>query len=334
MFSRIDYHGWKSVRLATPALELIAPLDVGPRIVSLRRADGGRNVMAELPDQRGGRGEPDLRLRGGHRLWHAPEDVKRTYQPDNSAVELRELPGGRGFELAQPVETATGMEKMLRVELLGPRTLRLTHTLTNRNLWPIETAAWALTMLRAGGLSIVPLPPKGAHAENLLPRYSFVQWAYTDFSQPAWRFFPSFVSVDTRRVAGPQKLGLTHYPGWSAYWIAGDLFVKAAAVVAGARYPDGGCPFETFANPALTELETLSPLQVLAPGERIVHVETWGLLAGVPRPSSEAVYAADILPAVQRWLHGAGSNGHDASDRNGNGRVKRPRRIKRRLVLQ
>ncbi len=302
MLSRLDYHGWSAVQLATPRFELIAPLDVGPRIVALRRAGGGRNLFAELSDQHGGRGESDLQLRGGHRLWHAPEHVVRTYQPDNAPPAFKELPKGRGFELAQETEPATGMQKTLRLEVIGKETVRVTHTLTNRGLWPVETAAWALTMMRGGGYSILPLPPKGTHAENLLPRFSMVQWAYTDFSLPAWRFFPGFISVDTRHVPAPQKLGLTDYPGWAAYWIAGDLFVKAARVIPGATYPDGGCPFETFANPELTELETLSPLHRLAPGKRIIHVETWGLFAGVPKPATEAVYREEILPLVGRWL--------------------------------
>lgn len=301
MLNRIDHHGWNAIQLATPQLELVAPLDIGPRIVSLRRPDG-RNLLAEIASQRGGRGESELQLRGGHRLWHAPEDVVRTYQPDNSPPAFSALPKGRGFEFVQAVEPATGMQKTMRVESLAAPTVRLTHTLTNRGLWPVETSAWALTMLRVGGHSILPLPAKGTHEANLLPRFSMVQWAYTDFSLPAWRFHPSFLSIDTRKIPTPQKLGLTDYAGWSAYWIDGDLFVKAARVVSGAKYPDNGCAFETFANPEFTELETLSPLQSLAPGRKIVHVEHWGLLSGLPKPANEAVYRAEILPAVDRWL--------------------------------
>lgn len=315
MLSRLDHHGWNAIRLATPQLELIAPLDVGPRLVVLRRP-GGTNLFAEIEGQRGGRGEPELCLRGGHRLWHAPEDVSRTYQPDNTPPALRELAGGRGFELVQDTEPATGMQKALRVELLDDQSLRITHTLTNRGLWPVETAAWALTMLRTGGYSVIPLPSKGAHAENLLPRFSLVQWAYTDLAQPGWRLFPGFLSIDTRRIRTPQKIGLTDYPGWSAYWIAGELFVKAVRLLPGAVYPDAGCPFETFADRRFTELETLSPLRLLAPGRRITHVETWGLLANVSRPASEAVFRRQIRPAVEAWLGSLAGNGR------GNGRLR------------
>jgi hypothetical protein len=301
MLSRGEHHGWDAVWLTTPQLELIAPLDIGPRIVSLRRA-GGRNVLAELEAERGGRGELEFCLRGGHRLWHAPEHPVRTYQPDNRPVALAELGTGRGFELCQEVEAATGLRKALRVELVDECSLRLTHRLANLGHAAVECAAWALTMLRVGGRSIVPLPPRQTHAENLLPRFSLVQWAYTDLSLPAWRFQPSFLAFDTREVTGPQKLGLTDYAGWSAYWIEGDLFVKQAQVCRGAAYPDGGCPFETFAAEEFLELETLGPLQTLAPREDLVHVETWGLLADLPEPVDEATYRAQILPAVESWM--------------------------------
>jgi hypothetical protein len=301
MLSRIDYHGWNAVRLASPKLELIAPLDIGPRIISLR-VPGSRNLFAETKDQLGGRDEKEYRIRGGHRLWHAPEDIVRTYQLDNSAVALAELPKGRGFELTQPVETGTGIEKAIRVELVAPHTVRLTHTITNRGTWPVETAVWCLSVLRAGGFSVIPLPPKGQHPRDLLPEFSLVPWTYTDLSLPAWRFFPSFIRVETRKVPAPQKLGITNYPGWAGYWMNGDFFVKHAAVRAGATYPDRGCPFETYADPNVTELETLSPFGPLLPGRKITHVETWALLSGVPKPASEAIYRAEILPAVQRWL--------------------------------
>jgi hypothetical protein len=306
MLSKIDYHGWPSVQLGSSKLELIAPLAVGPRIISLRRPEGGKNLLFEFKGQIGGSGEAEFCLRGGHRLWHAPEHAVRTYQPDNVAPAFAELPKGRGFSLVAPVEAKTGIEKAVRVELVADDTVKLTHTLTNRGLWPVETAAWALTMLRRGGMSVIPLLPKGEHPRDLLPTYSMVPWSYTDLGLPAWKFFPGFIRVETTKVPAAQKLGLTAYPGWSAYWIDGDLFVKSAEVKRGASYPDFGCPFETYADTSLTELETLSPLEVLAPGRKIVHTETWGLLSGVPKPASEAVYRAEILPAVHRWLESAG----------------------------
>ena len=50
------------------------------------------------------------------------------------------------------------------------------------------------------------------------------------------------------KAKAPQKLGITNYPGWSAYWLEGVTFVKFAAVIPGATYSDLGCAFETFTS--------------------------------------------------------------------------------------
>jgi hypothetical protein len=302
MLKKTAFHGWNAVTLSTPKLELIAPLDVGPRILSLRRADGGSNLLYEETKEQGKSGEDGFRIRGGHRLWHGPEHVVRTYQTDNEAPQFQELKKGRGFSLTQAVEERTGIQKSISLELINDHSVRLTHSIKNTCAWDVEVAPWALTMMRGGGQSIIPLPPKGEHPRDLLPSYSLVPWDYTDFSMPAWKFFPSFISVDLPKVTAAQKLGITSYPGWSAYWFKGDLFVKHAAVKNGANYPDRGCPFETFAAPGVTELETLGPLQRLATGKRATHVETWGLLTGLPAPKSEKIYQEAIFPAIRKWL--------------------------------
>lgn len=304
MLKKTDFRGWNAVSLSTPKLELIAPLDVGPRILSLRRPDGGGNLLYEEKMEHGQSGEDGFRIRGGHRLWHGPEHIVRTYQTDNVAPDFQKSKKGNGFSLTQSVEEKTGIQKSVAVELINDHSVKITHGVANTSVWDVEIAAWALTMMRGGGHSIIPLPPKGEHPRDLLPSYSLVPWDYTDFSMTAWKFFPSFISVDIGKVTTAQKLGITSYPGWSAYWFKGDLFVKHAAVKKGAIYPDRGCPFETFAAPGVTELETLGPLQKLASGKRITHVETWGLLAGIPAPKSEKVFQEDILPAVHKWLKG------------------------------
>ena len=136
---------------------------VGPRVVSLRsRAGRAGNLFLELPAD-----APRYHghfLRGGHRLWHSPEHIVRSYQPDDEPLAVKFLP--RGVVLTPPVEEKTGLQKGMRIELPGEGTVRVTHTLTNRGLWPVEVAPWALTMLRPGGYGVLPLPPKGDHAKG------------------------------------------------------------------------------------------------------------------------------------------------------------------------
>lgn len=147
------------------------------------------------------------------------------------------------------------------MEGIGDRTLRLTHRPENAGLWDVVCAPWALTMLRPGGYGVIPLLPKGDHAAgDLLPGYSIVPWAYTDLSLPCWDLHRDFTGLDSRRAPGPQKLGLTKYPAWCAYWLGGVMLMKHARVVAGATYPDFGCAVEACCSPGLVGLEILGPL--------------------------------------------------------------------------
>lgn len=299
MVNETELNGWQALSLSTTHFELTAPLEVGPRIMEMRRP-GGDNLFYAFPGQQGGRDEAEHQLRGGHRLWHSPEHPVRTYQPDNAAVEVTRRTSG--FSLRGATEEKTGLRKSIALDLLSDEVVRVRHQLDNQGLWPVSCAAWPLTMLQRGGLGVVPLFPKGEHPRDLLPSYSLVPWTYTDFSAPCWQFRPSFIGIDTTVARTPQKLGITAYPGWSAYWMKGDTFVKYARPLVGKPYPDLGCCFETFCNDALIELETLGQLLDLEPGESTVHDEYWGLLPGLAKPVDEKTYQDSFLPAVQSWL--------------------------------
>src|SRR6266851_3412878 len=94
MVDKVEYHGWKNnLRLSNGEAELIITLDVGPRIISYRLA-GGKNVFKNYEDQLGKTGEKEWQIRGGHRLWAGPEDLTRTYAPDNGPVGYTEQAGG------------------------------------------------------------------------------------------------------------------------------------------------------------------------------------------------------------------------------------------------
>jgi hypothetical protein len=295
---KTEYRGLAATILGTPGLEIIVATGVGPRVLSLRSWRGpAGNLLLEIPAAKETHGA--FKLRGGHRLWHSPEDPVRTYQPDNAPLVVRELP--QGLALTQPVEECTGIQKGMKIEFRDTRTVRVTHTLTNRGLWAVKCAPWALTMLRGGGYGVLPLPPKGSHAGNLLPGYALVPWSYTDLSLAVWNLQRDFIGINVAKAKGAQKLGITRYPGWSAYWLDGTVFVKHAPLIAGAIYPDFGCAFETFTNGTMIELETLGPLTDLAPDRSVAHTEYWTLLDGCPMPSTPAAFAK-LAARVQPWL--------------------------------
>ncbi|MGC3989346.1 MAG: hypothetical protein QM796_06640 [Chthoniobacteraceae bacterium] len=87
--------GWQNnLQLINDKVELIISLDVGPRIISYK-TPGGSNVLKNYPEQLGCSGESEWKIRGGHRLWIAPEHEVLSYLPDNNPVTHELLsPGG------------------------------------------------------------------------------------------------------------------------------------------------------------------------------------------------------------------------------------------------
>ncbi|MGF1482805.1 MAG: hypothetical protein ACFBZ8_00400 [Opitutales bacterium] len=305
IISEVGYHGWSSLQLDTGVARLVVPREVGPRILSLTLGEGP-NLFCNVKESLGRSGEDEWQLRGGHRLWHSPEDPDRTYELDNFPIEVEPLTSGNGLNITGNPDEFTRMQKRIEVEVIDERTFKLTHNLENQNLWPVECAPWSLSVMKKGGYAVIPLLPKGDHETDLLPNYSLVPWTYTDLTHPCWNFDRDFIGVDTPHADVSQKLGLTAYLGWSAYWQPGGTFVKYAPYEVGATYPDRGCVFETYCCDFMIEVEALGPLECLEPGDDCELVEWWGLLEGLPRPDSSEAFTEALLPAVEAWLKSAG----------------------------
>lgn len=299
MIERVSWGGWPNCwRISNAEIELILTADTGPRVIRYGFV-GGENIFLELPDQLGTAGEAEFVPRGGHRLWSAPEQFPRTYYPDNEPVEITVQ--GASITATAPAERTTGLRKQL---ILRPASagsaVTVIHTIENTLAWPIEVSAWALTMMAAGGVGVSGFPPRGTHPECLAPTNPLVMWAFTDLSDPRWTLTNKYMVLrhDASRP-NPTKLGHFNQKTWGAYLRKGELFVKRFDAPTGSSYPDLGCSYETFANGFTLELETLSPLTALAPGQRLEHVERWSLHRGVEVPEwTDAAIDANIL----RWV--------------------------------
>ncbi|MDX1980051.1 MAG: hypothetical protein SFV51_07275 [Bryobacteraceae bacterium] len=278
---KLNYKGWpNSYRVSNGEVELVVTGDVGPRIMRFGFA-GGQNLLKEFPEQLGKSGEAKFQLRGGHRVWKAPEDPVATWAPDNVAVEVTLTPSG--LVAREPVEPLTGLQKEIGVEMAASGTgVTLTHRIFNRGLFPLEFAAWALTMMAQGGVAITGFPPRGRHPEMLEATNPLVMWAYTDLSDRRWIFTKKYLLLrQDPKNAEPQKLGLYHPATWAGYLLNGELFLKRFRPGPAASHPDFGCSFETFTNADFLEIETLGPLTKTPPGGSVTHVEQWSLHKGI-----------------------------------------------------
>lgn len=295
----VHYRGWDHCyRLANSQIDLIVTADVGPRIIRFGFV-GQANEFKEFDDEIGKTGGDEWRNYGGHRLWHAPEALPRTYSPDNSPVDV--IARENGLHVVQPVEASTGIQKELEISLDEHTThARILHRLSNLGMWPVELSVWCLSVMSPGGTAILPLPPRAAHSpEHLVPASTLALWSYTDLSDPRFVWGKRFILL--RHEPGnpaPQKIGLSVPDGWAAYARNEHLFVKRFTYQPGAKYPDMGSSCESWSDADMLELETLSPLTVLQPGEHTDYVEDWYLLDRIAVPENEDDVIRYIIPAV------------------------------------
>lgn len=274
---KVNYKGWpNSYRVSNGQVELVVTGDVGPRIIRFGFV-GGQNLLKEFADQLGKSGEKAFQLRGGDRVWKAPEDPVATWAPDNVAVSVEVTKNG--VIATAPVEPLTGLQKQIAVEMAPTGTsVTVTHRITNKTLFPLEFAPWALTMMAPGGTVVTGFPPRGRHPVNLEATNPLVMWAYTDLSDKRWGFTKKYLTLrQDPENAEPQKLGMFNPDTWAAYILNGEAFVKRYRADPTKVYPDFGCSFETFTNNEFLEVETLGPMTKLEPGKGVNHVETWSL---------------------------------------------------------
>ena len=284
----VRYGGWtECLRLTNGDVEVVAPTEVGPRLLRFGRV-AGANQLYERGDELGTTGGDRWRAYGGHRLWVAPELRAATYAPENAPVTV-EWNNPR-LELTSPVDATTRLTKSIAVVLPEAGcSATIRHRIANHGVWPVPLAPWALTMLRPGGRAIIPNEPFVPFPERLSPARPLVLWSYTTLSDPRWSLGDRYVVLaqDPGRAA-PQKMGARVTNGWSAYLREDELFVKAFDCVEQAAYRDFGSNLECYVDDEMLELETLGPMGMLSPGASIEHVERWALYTGVPSVESEA----------------------------------------------
>jgi hypothetical protein len=287
--------------LSDAVAEIVVTTDVGPRVIHYGLV-GGDNVLGECAEAVVSTEWGEFRPYGGHRLWTAPEAKPRSYAPDNQSVAF-EAEGEHTIRLRPPADERAGVQKEMQVALDGTGGITLRHRITNLNSWRVEMAAWALTIMRGGGVAIIPQEPYGPHPQYLLESRTLTLWPYTDMSDPRFSFGRKLILVKSdERLQSPQKIGVANKRGWVAYLLGETLFVKRFDYTEGASYPDSGCNTEVFTAASFIELESLSPLTYVEPDETIEHVERWQLFEGVKAEREDESLEAAIAPLIEQAM--------------------------------
>lgn len=286
-------------KLSNGAVEVFVTKDMGPRIICYRFV-GGTNMFAELDlDTKVSTEYGDWRPMGGHRLWHAPEVLPRSYMPDNAAVAA-EVVGENSVCVTPPAEDKIGIQKEMLITL-EPNGAKVTvsHAVTNIGAWPIEISPWALSIMNGGGTVIIPNEPFVSHDDYLLPARPLVVWYFTDLSDSRLRLGKKYICLSTdSEKKYPNKIGVADKQEWAAYHRQGTLFVKRFPYCDCCDFPDMGCNCEIYTDGDFIELESLGALTLLDPGETAEHEETWFLFKNVNIGNTDDSLAAAITPLV------------------------------------
>ncbi len=287
----IEYGSFgKCLSISNGVLKAIVTINVGPRIISLSRcdvADTSNILFEDVEKKYTVKGKEFDRIYGegscyyaygGHRLWLSPEDFSRTYYPDNRPVVYSLTEEGVAFSGPQEIR-AVQTSFTISMEENSPN-MMVIHTGTNVSKDMQTSSLWAITMLRPSGFAIIPQNPK-KDGNLLLPNRQIILWPYTDLKDPRLSIGNRYLTLQHQAevsAASRLKVGIDCHEGWCLYRSGDLIFTKRYLHNVNAAYPDGGASFEGFVTGDYLELETLSPLYRIAPGDSVRHVERFSLL--------------------------------------------------------
>ncbi len=242
----------------------------GPRIIGLYAKGVEDNLLAETPNAHWATPHGEYFLRGGHRLWTAPEDS--FYICPEDGLQVVEENGG--VTLRSDVD-ASGLEKEIAIRLDGSR-VHLSQKVTWHGDELITLAPWGITQLRLGGMGILPLT---VETSGLAPNRNLVLWSYSSLKDERLELHDEFMLLHGKASEQAVKIGNRNTHGWIACAMGDALFVKRFDVEDG-ELPDLGSNVEAYVKDVCIEIETLGTLKTLNKNESVTLNETWEVIVG------------------------------------------------------
>ena len=293
------YKEWKKcLYLSNDSIELLVPLEIGPRIMRFGFC-GGQNLFGENDEQTGKTRGKEWRIYGGTRLWHAPESIPRSYYPDNDSIEYEW--NNNTLNLLQKIESTTRLQKEIIIKM-DPNCdmISLKYRIHNRNLWDIKYAPWVLSVMNVGGKAIIPQEPYKSQYEKLTPARPLVLWPYTNMEDPRWKWGKKYIQLShDKNSDSPQKLGLINKTSWIAYNLGENLFIKRYGFEKEASYVDYGVNTEIYTDSNILELETLGKYENILAGDYAEQKENWYIFRAKIDESEESIDNI-VLPMLNK----------------------------------
>jgi hypothetical protein len=255
----------------------------GGRVTALRF--GGRNLLSEPAADAGNYGStfwPSPQT-----AWGWPPLPEIDHGPYRAEIEPAAI------TMRSAISPALGVLVEKRFAADAARgAVTFDFAIHNRGTAPVQLAAWQITRVPPGGLSLFPTgagdnPP--CPPSNLAVREAMgVTW----------------YAYDAAAVTEHQKLFADGREGWLAHVDGDAVLVKTFAIVPRAGQAPGEAQIEIYANPSLTyiEIEAQGPYETIAPGAALSWRVVWlvrRLPADVPRTVGSAPLLDFIRGAVE-----------------------------------
>lgn len=299
---KINYKNFGGcLRLTNGIIEAVATVDVGPRVVRFAFVDGENFFFEDIEREAVTSGEPLEAVfgkgsawynYGGHRMWLSPEDMPLTYYPDNDPVKWEEIPGG--VRLTPPAQRVNDVQYHIELVMAPDKaSMTVRHYATNLSSSTKNNAVWAVSVMRQGGLEVVPQPLNNT---GLLANRRLSLWSYTDMSDDRVYWGKKYITLrqDTG-ITSAIKFGINNERGWAAYLVNNGMFVKKYSHNPDGNYPDYGVSYETYTNNLILEMESLGELVPITPGSTVSHTEEWTLIKNVERPDAKDEITLDTI---------------------------------------
>lgn len=261
----------KVLWLTNEQMEVGVALEFGIRIVHLSCL-GMENLYYVQPDDcSDGFTNGDWKLRGGHRLWMAPES-EESYCPDNTPIHytLEE----NGVLLWQDPDARLHIGKRLRLTFLPDGGLELEHTIENLSENTVIGASWGVNTLDGGGVATIQF---SASKGGYNPKRVVSLWSDTNLHDERVRFDRNSITATHLPMSEYFKIGVYSNPGQAVLHNKGQEMTITFDALPYTDYMDNGCNFELYLCSQFMELETLGPRTQMKPGEFATHKETWHL---------------------------------------------------------
>ncbi len=295
---KVKFEGWNCIRVSGGGTDVYVTVDMGPRIIGLTH-NGGKNHMAVFEDTKGKVIKSDKFVAyGGHRIWHAPEDKNRTYFSDNNPCEVELF--GDGCKVTAPIEKETMLRRGFDVKINDAGEVTLTHFIENCGLFDVELSIWGLSQFAVGGLLTAPISTLDT---GLVANANISLWPYGKMNDRRVYWGEKFVTVKPDTLETPPfKFGMSIDEGYAAYFNHNQLFVKRMEYYFGAEYPNYSSNFESYTCKDFIEIEVLSPMLTIEPGDTETIAEQWKLYDNVTMPErNDETAIVKALDGKTQW---------------------------------